>query len=344
MQDMVEGENIFDKPVSTLMKFDWERVLLIVLLAAAILTRLWDLQYRAYNHDESIHTDWSWNLYTGRGYQHNPIYHGPFLYHATAFMFFLFGDNDVTGRLPNALFGIVLVALPYFFRKWLGRKGALATMAMLLISPVVMYYARFNRHDIYVEVFVVLMALSIWKYLDERKDIWLYAAAALLALSYTAMETTFIFVAIFAVFLCGHFAFEYLRPRVQWGNVALGLFSAVLAIPFFGLFIAYHAIVSLRRAEEHQDWKEIPSFNLAMIFGTFSLPLITPAVFLVLNPIWQAISHTDFLSVGAFTDVNTLTQIAQSQPDVLLRVLALTAAIILFSALLGMWWNGRVWI
>ncbi len=344
MEAMSERKNFLDAPVSALFKLDWERVLLIVLLVVGIVTRLWDLSYRAYNHDESIHTDWSWNLYTGRGYQHNPIYHGPLLYHATALAFFLFGDNNVTGRLPNALFGIVLIALPFFFRKWLGRRGALATMAMLIISPVVMYYSRFNRHDIYVEVFVVLLALCIWKYFDDRKQMWLYAAAAFLALAFTAMETTFIFTAIFAVFLCSHFTFEYLRPRVQWGDLALGLFASILGIPFFGLFVAYQALRSLRRAPAQLDWRAIPSFDLGMVFATFSLPLITPFLFVILNPIWQAISHTDFLSITAFTDVSTLTQIAQSQPDVLFRVLALTGAMILFAALLGWWWNGRVWV
>ncbi|HEX2998880.1 MAG TPA: flippase activity-associated protein Agl23, partial [Armatimonadota bacterium] len=237
------------------------------LLALAVLTRLWDLPYRAWNHDEAIHTDWSWNLYTGRGYQHNPIYHGPFLYHFTALIFFLFGDNDVTGRIPNALFGMVLLALPYFFRRWLGTKGALVTAAMLLISPAVMYYSRFNRHDIYVEVFVVLMALAIWKYFDERKEVWLYASAALLALSFTAMETTFIFAAIFAIFLCGHFTFEYLRPRVRWSDMTTGLFAAVLGIPFLGFFILYHVFRSLRGTEQEGEWRAIPSFDLAMVFA-----------------------------------------------------------------------------
>lgn len=338
-----EHKTILDTPLFAVFKLDWERVLLIALIVLAIITRLWDLSYRSYNHDESIHTDWSWNLYTGRGYQHNPIYHGPLLYHATALAFFLFGDNDTTGRLPNALFGIVMVALPYFFRKWLGRKGALVTAAMLLISPAVLYYARFNRHDIYVELFVILIALAIWKYFDERREIWLYASAALLALSYTAMETTFIFMAVFAVFLCAHFTFHYLRPRIKWSDTTLGLFTAILGIPFFGLFIVYRAIRSLRRAESDDDWRDIPSFDLAMIFGTFSLPLLTPAILVALNFTWQRVTQTDFFPISAFTDANTIASIAQSQPDVAFRVIGITAAVIFFSALLGLWWNARRW-
>jgi predicted membrane-bound mannosyltransferase/DNA-binding beta-propeller fold protein YncE len=338
-----ENRDYLDIPLGAIFKLDWERALLIALLALAILTRLWDLEYRAYNHDEAIHTNWSWTLYRGTGYQHNPIYHGPFLYHATAFAFFLFGDNDVTGRLPNAFLGILLVALPYFFRKWLGRRGALVTAAMLLISPAVMYYSRFNRHDIYVEFFVVLMALAIWKYFDERAERWLIAAAALLALAFTSMETTFIFTAVFAVFLCGHFTFEFLRANFKWNNTVIGLLAAILGIPIFALVVAYRVITTLLGSKAREHWRDIPSFDLAMVFGTFSLPLITPFLFQILNPIWQAVSRTDFMPSSAFTDAAAINNIAQTQPDVLVRVLALTAAMILFAALLGLWWNARVW-
>ncbi len=340
-----QRKTILDRPLLAVMTLDWEKVIFFSILAIGIVTRLWDLPFRAWNHDEAIHTDWSWNLYTGRGYQHNPIYHGPFLYHITAFFFLLFGDNDVTARLPNAVFGMILIALPYFFRKWLGTRGALITAALLVISPSVLYYSRFNRHDIYVEVFVVLMALAIWKYLDERKEVWLYATALLLALSFTAMETTFIFAAIFAVFLCGHFTFHYLRPKVKWSDVTLGLFAAVLGIPFLGLFVALRAFRSLRGEEKEEEWRTIPTFDLAMVFATFSMPLLTPAViYFLLNPLWQKISGTDFFPIAAFTDVNAITSITQSQGDVMLRVLGLTVAVILFAALFGMWWNPRRWV
>ncbi len=343
MESTSERRNFLDTPLHALVKLDWEHALLIGLIVAAILTRVWDLSYRAWNHDEAIHTDWAWNLYTGRGYQHNPIYHGPLLYHATAFVFFLFGDNDTTARLPNALFGIVLVALPYFFRKWLGRKGALATAAMLLISPAVLYYSRFNRHDVYVELFTVLIALAIWKYWDERQETWLIASAALLAFSFTAMETTFIFVAVFAIFLTAHFTFEYLRPRVKMNDAVLALLAGVVGIPFFGLFVAQRALWSLRGKALEDDWRAIPSFNLAMIFGTLALPLLTPTLIYVLNALWKAAFNADFFPTTAFTDLNVLTQIAQSQLDVALRVITLTAAVICLAALLGLWWNARVW-
>src|SRR5919201_5598755 len=130
-----ERRSFWDTPLTTWIAVDWEKIILIALIVLAITTRFWDLGARSYNHDESIHTSESHDLYIGKGYIHNPIYHGPLLYHLTAATFFLLGDTDVTARVPNAVLGIVLVTLPYFFRRWLGRFGWITTSLILLISP-----------------------------------------------------------------------------------------------------------------------------------------------------------------------------------------------------------------
>ena len=56
--------------------------------------------------------------------------------------------------MPGVVAGTLLVLSPLLVRKWLGRVGALASGAMLLVSPTVMYYSRYIRHDIPVELFI----------------------------------------------------------------------------------------------------------------------------------------------------------------------------------------------
>ena len=90
---------------------------LIILFTA--ISRFYDLGTRAMSHDESLHTYFSWLLYKGDGYQHNPMMHGPFLFHITALSYQLFDDNDFTARLPVALMGVLLVAFPWLLRHWL---------------------------------------------------------------------------------------------------------------------------------------------------------------------------------------------------------------------------------
>ena len=100
---------------------DWlvarrEVVALLTIMALAAVLRFWDLDAKALHHDESLHAQFSWYLYEGRGYVHDPLMHGPFLFHSGAAIFFLFGDNDYTIRILPALFGTVLVGMPYLLR------------------------------------------------------------------------------------------------------------------------------------------------------------------------------------------------------------------------------------
>ena len=115
--DTLQRKISLDTPLTALFAINWEIVLYIAIFMVAIVTRFYDLGARVMSHDESLHTLYSWNLYAGKGYQHDPLMHGPFLFHANALIYFLFGDNDFTARTAPALFGIVLVILPYWFRQ-----------------------------------------------------------------------------------------------------------------------------------------------------------------------------------------------------------------------------------
>src|SRR5206468_2782582 len=95
------------------------------LMALGLALRVYQLGDRAMRHDESLHAVYSWYLYTGRGYVHDPMMHGPFQFHLNALMYFLFGDNTVTARLQPALLGTLFIGMPYFLRRELGRIGSL---------------------------------------------------------------------------------------------------------------------------------------------------------------------------------------------------------------------------
>ena len=88
----------------------WEAASYAILLLIGLSMRLWDLGSRAMHHDESLHALYSWNLFTGDGFRHNPMMHGPFQFEANAALFFVFGDSDVTARLLYAVMGAVLIA------------------------------------------------------------------------------------------------------------------------------------------------------------------------------------------------------------------------------------------
>ncbi len=233
--DTTSKESWLDRPLFSAVNLDWEKALYVLFITLAVLSRLWDLGTRVMSHDETVHIQWSWYLFQGRGYAHTPLSHGPFLFHATALSYYLFGDSDFSARLVVALLGIVLVALPYTLRRWLGRSGALVTSFLFLISPSLLYYSRYIRHDIPIIVWSLVAFLAIYRYLDkgpvhaaegerppadypagrpfrdwsavhdarliDGRTRWLLVLAAALSLMFATKEVSFIYVAIFGAFL-----------------------------------------------------------------------------------------------------------------------------------------------
>ncbi len=193
--------DFLSRPLSAALNLDWEKAIYITFMILAIVTRFYALGDRVVSHDESLHTQYSYQFYNGDGYVHTPMMHGPTLFHATALSYWLFGDNDFASRVPNAILGVILVLMPFLLRDWLGRKGALFTSFLLLISPYISYYSRYIRHDNYQLVFALIVFIATWYYIRDRRDKYLWWFVVGLVLMFTTLESAFIYVAIFGSFL-----------------------------------------------------------------------------------------------------------------------------------------------
>jgi uncharacterized protein (TIGR03663 family) len=205
--------SFLDRPLLAQITINWELVCWLTIILVTIGARFWDLGSRAQHHDESMHAFYSWELYQGKGFVHNPLLHGPVLFHATALIYFLFGASDYTSRVAPALFGLGIVLAPFFLRKWLGRYGALAAAAMFAISPGFLYYSRFIREDIFSAGFEILAFIALIKYLDGRRQLHLCLLAAALSLLFSTKEISYITTFIFGTFLALLLAWEWLRDR-----------------------------------------------------------------------------------------------------------------------------------
>jgi predicted membrane-bound mannosyltransferase len=228
--------DLLSRPLLATLNIDWEKAIYIAFIVLAIVSRFWDLGSRVMSHDESLHTQFSYQFYRGDGFQHTPLMHGPFLFHVTAVSYWLFGDNDLAARIPVAIMGVLLVAMPYLLRPWLGRIGALFTSFFFLISPFITYYSRYIRHDIFVIVWAMIVFIATLYYLRERKEKYLWWFAAGVALMFSTKEVAFIYVAIFGSFLVMRLAvqlgtaqwFSYVLPKLR--PALLILLVAVLLI------------------------------------------------------------------------------------------------------------------
>ncbi len=226
-----QEDNALGRAFSLRLPLNWELVLYIAIFLLAVFTRFHMLDDRVMSHDESLHTRFSYNLYNEGNFQHTPLMHGPVLFHATALSFHLFGDSDFSGRIYTALLGVIMVMFPLLLRKWLGRWGALLASAMLLISPLLLYYNRYIRHDTPSILFGLIMAYCVLMYLDgsprfRRRPCWLYLFAAAMILNLGSKETAFIYIAIFGSFLLIYFLVR-LAQR-QYRLPGKPIFSAIM--------------------------------------------------------------------------------------------------------------------
>ncbi|MCB9436189.1 MAG: TIGR03663 family protein [Anaerolineales bacterium] len=194
----------FDHVLARVYSLNWEAVIYTAILILAVLSRFWDLGLRVMSHDESLHTYYSWELYEYGRFDHTPLMHGPLLFHATAFFYFLFGPSDFSARIYPALLGVALVMFPLLFRRWLGKVGAVLAAVGILISPMILYYSRYIRHDIPSMFFAMVMLYATLQYLDgekPRRPIWIPVFSGALLLMLASKEVSFMYVAIFGSFL-----------------------------------------------------------------------------------------------------------------------------------------------
>ena len=206
----------------------------IILLA--IFTRFYDLETRVMSHDESLHTYFSWLLYRGQGYQHTPMMHGPWQFHWIALSYFLFGVSDFTARIPAVLFSIATVALIWYWRRYLGRTGALVTALLMVVSPYMLYYGRYVRNESYAGLAGVLLLYAVLRYLDNGRARYLALITLATVLHFTAKETAFIYTAQVLVFLGVYFVIQVTRRPWQENR---GLYKTfILALVAAALLLA----------------------------------------------------------------------------------------------------------
>ena len=207
----------------------------IILLA--IVTRFYNLDARVMSHDESLHTYFSWLLYRGQGYQHTPMMHGPWQFHWIALSYFLFGVSDFTARIPAAMFSIATIAMVWYWRRYLGKMGALIAGLLMVISPFMLFYGRYVREDVYTGLSGLLMLYSILRYLENGSSKYLFLLSGALLIHFADKETSFIYALQAFAFLAVYFIIQITRKPWE-GNPSLFrtfIIALVVASVFIGI-------------------------------------------------------------------------------------------------------------
>jgi len=233
---MEQKQNWLDRPIHpTLPAITNEIAIFAVIILLAVVTRFYDLESRVMSHDESLHTYFSWLLHQGRGYQHSPMMHGPFQFHALALFYFLFGVSDFTARIPAVLFSIGTVWMVWYWRRYLGNWGALIAGFLLVISPYMLYYGRYVRNESFVGFSGIVMLYAMLRHLESGGKKYLFILAGALALHFTSKETSFIYTAQALIFLAVYFIVQVTKR--PWENAERDYQAFIIALSVTVLLI-----------------------------------------------------------------------------------------------------------
>lgn len=361
-----------DRPLFTTLVISAETILFALILVLGAGSRFYDLGTRVVSHDETIHYYHnSWSLFRGQGYRHDPLSHGPLQFHFMALAYFVFGDSDFAGRLPHALFGIATIAFLWFYRRYLGRAGALVAAGLLLISPYMLYYARYARNEALVAFFGVVMLWGMLRYLETGRARYTYWFIAAAALHFTAKETAFIYAAQALIFLALYFVYRVIQNR--WPNQeARRFFIIVMLIALLLLAAAGVVYMTHDRAQGISSTETatpaVPGAELAhpmaggnilllILLGLAVAALLIAAYFLLTGYTWRAVRNersfdllillgTMVLPMLAPFPVNALglNPIDYNNQQTITATAILLPILIVIAIALGFAWKWRLWL
>jgi predicted membrane-bound mannosyltransferase/DNA-binding beta-propeller fold protein YncE len=228
--------NWLERPVHPALKGITNEVAIFAfIMAAALVTRFFDLESRVMSHDESLHTYFSWLLFRGQGYEHTPMMHGPLQFHLLALTYFLLGVSDFTARIPAVLFSIATVWMVWYWRRYLGKTGALVAALLMVISPFMLYYGRYVRNEAFAGFSGILMLFAILRFLETGGKRYLYLVITALIIHFTSKETSFIYSAQALIFLSIYFVARITRKpwkghESQYRSFLIALIFGILLI------------------------------------------------------------------------------------------------------------------
>ncbi len=210
--------------------FTFERIFLLIFLTALII-RFWHLDLKLLHHDEAIHAWFSYELLTTGAWAYDPSYHGPFLYYVTAGMFALFGDSDLVARLLPALFGTLIIPLVYCIHRigYIDKKQTLIAALLLALSPEMVYFSRFLRHDIFMLFFTLLLVAAILYHFEYGQTRYAVVAAIAIGGALSCKEEMPVILLIFAsFFIYGVWRRKFTLPPDWKYDCILGAFIVLV--------------------------------------------------------------------------------------------------------------------
>ena len=351
-----------DRPVLTSLNINWETLIIATDFNFGFTDPVLRFRTAVMSHDENSHVYYSWRLYKGDGYQHTPLTHGPFLFHITAFSYFLFGDDDITARIPYALFSVAAIAFIWFYRRYLGKAGTIITALLMVISPYMLYYGRYVRNEAFVAFFGIVTLWAILRYLETGEAKYTFWLTTVTVLHFTTKETSFFYTAQALLFL--GLLFIYQVTKYPWKDnfyrkAFLGslIFAFVMLAVFGGLSMYAGGLEAPVAVEgEQATTAGFPSYILAVPVLLTGIGVLLALYFVIKEYAWKKLCENRAFSLMILLLTLVLPHLAAIPVRLvgwdpldyttagILRTSVFVIPLAIISVIIGVLWNKRVWL
>lgn len=204
-----------------------EQILYIIIITTGITIRWYQLEQRPVHHDESLHAIYGLYYFTnpeGQFYRYDPMLHGPFLYHILPLFYKFFDISKTSARAIGTILGSLWVFIPLLFHRFLSRRMILITTIYIALSPSLIYWSRFLRHD---SLFLSLCFLSIITiFISSSSKVKNFLLPIFIALLFCTKENSYLMI----VFVLANIIYELIAQKIHPINTPTILKSSIESI------------------------------------------------------------------------------------------------------------------
>ncbi len=140
------------------------------IIALSAFLRFFMLALKPFHHDEGVNGFFLTTLFKDGIYKYDPAnYHGPTLYYISVAFAKVFGLETVPVRVSMAIFGVLMVVLTLYLRRYIGTVGTLIAALFVALSPGMVFISRYFIHEIFFVFLSLAVALSVLFFIEKRK-------------------------------------------------------------------------------------------------------------------------------------------------------------------------------
>ncbi|HLW72109.1 MAG TPA: hypothetical protein VKS22_15970 [Candidatus Binataceae bacterium] len=199
----------------------------------------------------------------------------------TAGIFALCGASDIAARAIFVVCGIVLVALAFILRPYLGRAGAIGAAAMLALSPSITWFSRSATSGL-AAVTLAVSAVALFMTMKARPSArcagalgvaggLMVSASPIGLIIATIFVTAMVIIGLFAILMTKN---RWLQVRVwftRYGSMSATAILTAIAVCIFSSLVAGSSIAGIDRVMA--AFMPLRASNFRTALNTIILPL-----------------------------------------------------------------------